>query len=69
MRAINEEVIKLAGNPAKEIIVKNLYIKQRVKQICHSNEFKQLTPYRGPNDLISYLELLWRRWVRLISSD
>ena len=66
MRAINEEVNKLAGNPAKEIIVKNLYIKQRVKQICHSNEFKQLTPYRGPDDLISYLELLWRRWVRLI---
>ena len=66
MRAINEEVNKLAGNPSKEIIVKNLYIKQRVKQICHSKEFKQLTPYRGPNDLISYLELIWRRWVKLI---
>lgn len=66
MRAINNEVNNLAGNPSKEIIVKNLYIKQRVKQICHSNEFKQLTPYRGPNDLISYLELLWRRWVKLI---
>ena len=66
MKTINKEVNKLAGNPAKEIIVKNIYIKQRVKQICHSKEFKQLTPYRGPNDLISYLELLWIRWVKLI---
>jgi len=66
MEAINEEINKVAGYPAPEIRVKNMYIKERVKQMCNSKEFKQLTPFRGPNDLIAYLKKIWTDWTGLI---
>ena len=63
---INTEVNILAGNPDKEIIVKNVYIRNKVKQICASDEFSQLVPYRGPNDLIKYISVIWKEWIGLI---
>ena len=66
IKIINEKVNKLAGHPDKEIIVKNLYLKNKAKQMCASEEFAQLVPYRGPNDLIKYLNLIWNEWIVLI---
>lgn len=66
IKSINTIVNKLAGNPDKEILVKNVYIMNKANQICASEEFAQLVPYRGPNDLIKYLQEIWTEWVELI---
>lgn len=40
--------------------LKNLYIKEKIKSICHSTEFKQLVPYKGAKNLIAYISNIWR---------
>ena len=64
--ALEKEINKLANYPSPEIELHNLYIKERIKQICNSPEFKQLVPYRGPNDLIDYLIKVWKIWAGLL---
>lgn len=64
--SIINEVNRLEGNPTPPIELKNAYIKEKVKQICNSDEFKQIAPYRGPNALISYLKDKWIEWTKMI---
>lgn len=66
IKFIEDEVNELAGNPDPDIKLKNLYIRERVTQICGSDEFKQFAPYRGANDLIAYLKTTWKTWIELI---
>jgi len=66
MKGMVDSVNDTAGNPDPPIAINNLYLKERVKQMCSSPEFKQLAPYRGPNDLITYLKSTWGEWVSLI---
>jgi hypothetical protein len=40
----------------------NVYIKSKVKQMCGSDEFKQLSPYNGPKNLTNYLIDIWKIW-------
>lgn len=40
----------------------NIYIKSKVRQMCASDEFKQLAPYNGPQNLINYLKDIWSIW-------
>jgi len=40
----------------------NLYIKSKVRQMCASDEFKQVVPYNGPYNLINYLKDIWKIW-------
>ena len=44
----------------------NIYIKGKVKQMCGSDEFKQLVPYNGPQNLINYLNDVWTIWFNLL---
>lgn len=44
----------------------NIYIKSKVAQMCGSDEFKQLAPYNGPNNLVHYLGSIWEIWIELI---
>lgn len=39
--------------------LRNVYIKEKVKSMCQSPQFKQLIPYKGANNLISYLKEIW----------
>jgi hypothetical protein len=48
------------------ISINNVYIKQKVKQMCSSNEFKQIAPFKGPQKLISYLIKVWQEWTDLL---
>ena len=48
------------------IEVTNLYIKEKVKSMCHSKQFKELSPVRGPQKLIEYLKDIWIGWTELI---
>jgi hypothetical protein len=60
---IIDQINREAGNPDPPIKLNNIYIKQRIKQMCNSKEYNEYSPYRGPNDLIKYLSDTWRTWV------
>jgi hypothetical protein len=59
------EIIQLkekeAGNRTDftKTSLRNLYIKEKIKSMCQSPQFKQLIPYKGANNLISYLKEIW----------
>lgn len=43
--------------------LRNLYIKEKIKSMCQSQEFQQLVPYKGANNLINYLSTIWSKMV------
>ena len=53
-------------NNGVNINLNNIYIKSKIKQICESDEFKQLAPYNGPINLINYLKDIWKIWIKLL---
>lgn len=55
-----------ALNQGINVDLNNIYIKSKVAQLCGSNEFKQLAPYNGPNNLVRYLGSIWDIWIELI---
>jgi hypothetical protein len=66
MDSIVDQINKEAGNPDPPIKLNNLYIKQRVKQMCGSAEYNEISPYRGAGDLINYIKKTWGEWISLI---
>lgn len=57
------------GNPNSDFTdedLRNLYIKEKIKTMCQSNEFQQLVPYKGANNLINYLANIWKKITVLI---
>lgn len=50
-------------NLGVEVDFQNEYIKSKIRQMCGSNEFKQLAPYNGPQNLINYLKDIWKIWI------
>ena len=46
--------------------INNIYIKSKIRQMCTSNEFAQLAPYNGPQNLINYLKSVWKIWFDLM---
>lgn len=55
-----------ALNQGINVDLNNIYIKSKVAQICGSDEFKQLAPYNGPNNLVRYIGSIWEIWIELI---
>lgn len=53
-------------NHGVRIDINNIYIKSKIKQMCSSEEFKQLAPYNGPINLINYLKNIWKIWIGLL---
>jgi hypothetical protein len=53
-------------NQGVNVDLNNIYIKSKVAQMCGSDEFKQLAPYNGPNNLVRYLGSIWENWIELI---
>jgi hypothetical protein len=53
-------------NQGESVQLNNIYIKSKVHQICGSDEFKQLAPYNGAGNLVSYLEEIWKMWIEEI---
>ena len=50
-------------NIGVSVRMNNTYIKSKVHQMCKSDEFKQLAPYNGTQNLINYLKTIWKIWV------
>jgi len=55
-----------AKNNGIDVSINNIYIKSKIKQLCSSDEFKQLAPYNGPVNLINYLKDIVKLWVGLL---
>ena len=48
------------------IKLNNVYIKQKIKSLCESPQFQELTPYKGADNLIKYLTEVWKIWIDLL---
>ena len=46
-----------------DFTITNVYIKEKIKSMCHSPQFKELSSVRGPQKLIEYLKDIWIKWV------
>lgn len=66
--SLNEMIINELKDKNKGVDIKinNIYIKSKIRQMCASDEFKQLAPYNGPLNLINYLKTVWKIWFDLI---
>jgi len=66
--SLNEMILNELKDKNKGIDIKinNIYIKSKIRQMCASDEFKQLAPYNGPLNLINYLKTVWKIWFDLI---
>jgi hypothetical protein len=53
-------------NQGVNVDLNNIYIKSKAAQMCSSDEFKQLSPYNGPNNLVRYIGSIWEIWIELI---
>lgn len=49
-----------------EVKINNVYIKSKVRIMCASDEFKQLAPVNGPQNLINYIKNIWIIWLDLL---
>ena len=66
---ITESIInQLQTFESKPIQLNNVFIRQKIKSICNSPEFQQMSPYKGANNLIKYLIEIWRIWIDLLYS-
>ena len=59
------EELKTRNNGVR-VNINNVYIKSKIRQMCASDEFKQLAPYNGPVNLINYLKDIWKIWIGLL---
>ena len=57
-----KDKLKTKAGTDKDVKFDNIYIRSKVKQMCGSDEFKQLAPYRDPDTLIEYLKSIWITW-------
>ena len=46
--------------------VTNLYIREKIKSMVESNEFKEMVSTKGPMKLIEYVKDIWLIWTDLI---
>ena len=66
---LNAVMERLQNKPEmvdKPLGFNNVYIKQKIKQMCGSPEFKKIAPFKGPQKLIEYLIQVWLEWTDLL---
>jgi len=62
LEMLNTELKKRENNKNATVRFNNIYIKSKVRQMCASDEFKQVAPNNGPYNLINYLKDIWKIW-------
>ena len=69
--SLNEIIINKLKEKNRGVATKinNIYIKSKINQMCSSDEFKQLAPYKGPFNLINYLKTIWELWFELLYKE
>lgn len=69
LKEITNHLNILADRPDPPIEVKNIYIKEKIKQICNSNEYANGAGMKGPKALNDYISHTWKEWVTLIYNE
>ena len=54
---------KLKTISRKDVRINNIYIKNKIKEMCESDEFKALNKYKKIEDIINKLKEVWEDWV------
>ena len=49
-----------------ETDLRNPYIKEKVKSMCHSEEYQQIAPIKGKEALLDYMCMIWGDMVKLM---
>ena len=50
-------------NSNERLELKNMYLKETIKRVVYSNQFKELEEYRGRNKLTEYISYVFLIWV------
>lgn len=66
---ITKYINELADNPEPPIEIKNIYIKEKIKQICTSKDYEYAAGMKGPKALNEYIENIWKTWIELIYKE
>lgn len=53
-------------NSNERLELKNMYLKETIKRVVYSNQFKELEEYRGRNKLTEYISYVFLIWVKEI---
>ena len=67
---VGQKVNDLAGNPSPPIQIKNVFLTEKMKQMCHSRDYQRVEPLRGGAiNLINYLKKIWGEWVTILYDE
>ena len=58
--------LKKRASRTTNVKINNVYIKSKVRLMCASDEFKQMAPVNGPQNLINYIKSIWLIWLNLL---
>jgi len=60
-----QSVIQNVNNDTN-IKITNMYIREKIKSMLDSKDFKEIAAFRGPITLIEFIKDIWLKWVDLI---
>ena len=67
---VEQKVNELAGNPSSAIKIKNVFLIEKMKQMCHSRDYQRVEPLRGGAiNLINYMKKIWSEWTTLLYDE
>ena len=67
---VGHKVNELDGNPTPTIQIKNVFLIEKMKQMCHSRDYQRVEPLRGGAiNLINYLKKIWGEWVTILYNE
>lgn len=69
LKEITSHLNKIADNPNPPIEIRNIYIKEKIKQICKSDDYEYGSGMKGPKALNEYIQNIWKTWVELIYKE
>jgi hypothetical protein len=52
--------------PELPLSINNGFVKETVKRICHSPQFKEVSRIKHPSQILEYLAEIWKVWLKLL---
>lgn len=52
--------------PNPPLTINNGFVKETVKRICHSPQFKEVSRIKHPSQILEYLGQIWMVWLKLL---
>lgn len=65
-----QQIRQLSADPAfQSSDIRNAYLRKTIRRICHSPQFQQLAPLKGPTALIDYIKGIWSEITTLLYEE